>query len=103
MTSGVPLKEEEADYIRQHLDDGAGRIAFDLGWKFAHLNGGHRSRRTVRSFIYRMEHTQIITLRIPAELLQAARTKGILRDELVTIGERAIIQSIQNPDKFSQL
>jgi len=60
MTSGVPLSEKEAQYIREHLDDGAGRIAFDLGWKFSTLNGGRRSRRTVRSFIYRMQHSQVI-------------------------------------------
>jgi hypothetical protein len=103
MTSGVPLSDEEVEYIREHLDDGAGRIAFDLGWKFAHLNGGHRSRRTVRSFIYRMQHSQIITLHIPAEWLQSARGKGILREELVTIGEQAVIQFIQKADKISLL
>ena len=86
MTSGIPLDDSEKQYIREHIEDGPGRIAHKL----------NRTRKTVESFIYRESHRTDITVRleIPAAVLARAREKGISEDQIQFVAMRAILQRV---------
>jgi hypothetical protein len=95
MTSSIPLSEEEKAYIEKHLDDGPGRIAFDLGRKFRRQNRGYRGFRTIQKYIYR-KHGQPVTLMVKVQpwVMAEAREKGMEREDLIVIAEAAIKERI---------
>lgn len=97
MTSGIPLAEEEQQYIRDHPQDGPARIAFDLGREFSHINGGFRKRDTVKKFIRRERSGGSLVVEIPTEIRKAAQEKGISRDQLRFVALRAILQKVRAP------
>ena len=86
MTSGIPLDESEKQYIREHIEDGPGRIAHKL----------NRTRKTVESFIYRESHRTDVTmwLELPVSVLERAREKGISEDQMRFYALRAILQRV---------
>jgi hypothetical protein len=98
MTSGIPLSDNEREYIDTHLNDGPGRIAFELGRLFRQDNGGFRSSRTVRMYIYRkrreMEEGCRLTFQVPSWILMAAIRKGLTRQDLVSTAEMAIRERV---------
>jgi len=96
MTSGIPLSDEEKLYIDTHLEDGPGHIAYQLGMKFKDKNGGHRSSRTVRQYIYRNLRNGVgngvarISVRVPRWVILAAERKGLSQKDLCETAEQAI-------------
>lgn len=97
MTSGIPLADIEKQYIRDHLQDGPARIAFELGQEFSEINGGFRKRDTVKKYIKRLQTGPALVVEIPQELSRAAFEKGILPDQLKFIALRAILQRVKAP------
>lgn len=95
MTSGIPLDSAEQQYIRDHIQDGPARIAFDLGREFKTINGGYRKRDTVKKFIRRIRKGPVITVEIPPELMQAAVEKGISPEQIQFVALRAILQRVK--------
>lgn len=86
-------------YIDKHIADGPGRIAHDLGKNFKKENGGHRSRRTVESYIYRKkrERSALVQLiiKVPATLLRTAREKGLTKEEINSTVQAAILKKVR--------
>jgi hypothetical protein len=98
MTSGKSLSDPEKEYIDTHIQDGPGKIAFELGRLFRSDNGGFRSSRTVRMYIYRKRKEEEegcrLTLQIPSWVLMAAFQKGLDRRDLISTAELAIREKI---------
>ncbi len=96
MTSGIPLSDKEKEYIETHIEDGPGHIAYQLGVMFSEENGGRRSSRTVKQYIYRNRDritgvgVARISVRVPRWVIMAAERKGISQKDLVVKAEQAI-------------
>ena len=98
MTSGIPLDDSEKQYIREHIEDGPGRIAYTLSTDpaFRMHNGGNRTRKTVESFIYRERNRTDITMKLelPVSVLVRAREKGISEAQMQFVAMRAILKRV---------
>lgn len=95
MTSGIPLSENEQQYIRNHIADGPARIAFELGQQFSEVNGGCRKKETVKKFIRRERSGRTLIITVPGQVMQQAREKGISADQLQFIALRAVLQRVK--------
>lgn len=56
MVSGIELTPREKEYIRQNKESKfPSQIAVELGEKFEPLNGGYRSKETVRKALKELD------------------------------------------------
>ena len=87
MTSGLPLSDEEKQYILTHKSDGPARLAYALG----------RKKGTIKAYLRRERRKteEVIELRIPADLLQEAQEKDISPDQVRFVALRAILQRVK--------
>lgn len=98
MTPGKPFSAAEREFIRSHRHImSRGQIAQELSKRFADWNGGYRSWRSVRAFIYREEGRAdtTIMIRIPGSVYSKARQAGLDEEDIRRIAREAILDGIE--------